>query len=121
MIVVATDAPVDARQLGRLARRGIVGLTNTGSYMGHGSGDFCIAFSNYIPNLRPAETPHLRSVQLLADDQLSPFFEATAEAVREALYDSLTMSPGMTGFRGHSVEGLDLDRFRDRLPLRPVL
>ena len=117
-IVVATDAPVDARQLVRFAKRGIVGLERTGSYLGHQSGDFCIAFSSCRANLRPVDRMTKRTVELLADGQLSPFFEAIVEAMTEVLYDSLTMCPTTIGARGRRAEGLDLACFADLLPLK---
>lgn len=111
MIILATDAPVDARQLKRFAKRGLLGLVHTGSYMSHGSGDFCIAFSNHENNLRYFEDNNMRTIQVLADGQLSPFFNAIVEAATEALYNSLTMSESLEGFCGHYVEGLDLEIF----------
>lgn len=111
MIILATDAPVDARQLKRFAKRGLLGLVRTGSYMGHGSGDFCIAFSNNANNLRHHEDNNMRTIQVLADGQLSPFFDAIVEASTEALYNSLTMSESLEGFCGNYAEGLDLETF----------
>jgi D-aminopeptidase len=78
MIVVATDAPVDARNLKRMAARGIMGLARTGSSGSNGSGDYVIAFST-------ARNP----AQLVANDDISPLFLAVIEATEEAIYNSL--------------------------------
>ena len=93
MIVILTDAPLSPWQLKRIAKRGLIGMTNTGSYMSHGSGDFVIAASNYENN-RSDSQKQGRNYYFLNDSQLNPFFEATAEAVQEALYNSLTMAAG---------------------------
>jgi D-aminopeptidase len=118
MLLLATDAPVEARQLKRLAKRTMVGLGRTGSVLGHSSGDFCIAFSNYPPNLRLADSNTRRTMQVLAEDYLTAFFEATVDATMEALYNSLTMSPTVKGFEGRIAEGLDLRQYSDVLPLK---
>lgn len=108
MIVLACDAPLEARQLRRLARRGILGLAYTGSCLRHGSGDFCIAFSNHAANLRRWDQRRTRRVEVLCDEQLDPFFEAAVEAVREAVYNSLCMASAMSGVAGHAVAALDV-------------
>jgi D-aminopeptidase len=109
MMVVATDAPLDSRQLGRLARRALMGLARTGSVMEHGSGDYVIAFSNAAA-LRHAsgETPN---APLVPDPALSPLFDAVADATEEAILNSLFKARTMTGHRG-TVPAL---------PLEPVL
>ena len=89
MLVVATDAPLDARDLRRLAARAVFGLGRTGSSYSNGSGDFAIAFST-APEMRSRfnETaPHARTV--LPTDATSPLFEAALEATEEAVYNSL--------------------------------
>lgn len=111
MIVVATDAPLDSRQLKRIAKRALLGLVNTGSYMSHGSGDFCIAFSNYEKNLRYHKDTTLRSTDILSDVQLSPIFNAVVEAATEALYNSLTMSEDINGTNEHFVSGFDMEEY----------
>ena len=108
MIVIATNAPVNSRQLKRIARRGLIGMTNTGSYMGNGSGDFCIAFSNYTGNLFDRHDSGLRRFTLLPDDALNPFFSAAVEAVQESVYNSMSMSGAVAGVDGHQVQGLDV-------------
>jgi D-aminopeptidase len=107
MIVVATDAPLDSRQVLRLARRGIVGLTRTGSDLPHDSGDFCLAFSNALQTRRPFDRPAVHQFPALPEPTLSALFAATIEAVTEALYNSLTMAVATTGFQGHRVEAFD--------------
>ena len=101
MMVVAVDAPLDARQLQRLARRATFGLARTGSSGSHGSGDFVIAFST---NRDPAKS--------LDDDRLGPFFQAAIEATEEAIYNSLLQARPMTGRDGYRVEALDAARLR---------
>ena len=89
MIVVATDAPLDARDLKRVAARAVFGLARTGSSYSNGSGDFAIAFST-APDLRTrfgAAAPQPRT--LLPADGISPLFQAALEATEEAVYNSL--------------------------------
>lgn len=107
MIVILTDAPLSALQLKRVAKRGLIGMTNTGSYMSHGSGDLAIAASNHEKN-RGNDYAHGRDYYFLSDSQLNPFFEATAEAVQEALYNSLTMAAG-TERDGTIYPGFDFE------------
>ena len=92
MIVVGTDAPIDTRNLHRLAARTMMGLGRTGSAASNGSGDFAIAFST---NRQPAK--------LLSNDDMSPLFLAAIEATEEAIYNSLFKAKTTTG-RGRTVE-----------------
>jgi D-aminopeptidase len=112
IIVVATDAPVDSRNLRRLAARSIMGLARTGSSGSNGSGDYAIAFST-APELRvrpgSANASSLREVKLLGNETMSPLFEAVIEATEEAIYNSLFRAVTTTG-RGHTVEALPIDR-----------
>jgi D-aminopeptidase len=98
MIVVATDAPVDARNLRRLAARTMMGLGRTGSAASNGSGDYAIAFST---NRQPAT--------LVSNDNMSPLFLAAIEATEEAVYNSLFKAKTTTG-RGRTVEALPLEK-----------
>jgi D-aminopeptidase len=108
MIVVATDAPLDSRNLERLASRALVGLARTGSSMTNGSGDYVLAFSTAESvRRRPGTTP--RTVEDLPNDAMSPLFQAVAEATEEAIYNSLFRATTVTGHRG-TVEALPLDR-----------
>jgi D-aminopeptidase len=108
MIVVATDAPINARSLERLAARAIVGLARTGASMTNGSGDYVIAFSTATGARRPSGTA-AASVEILPNDALSPLFQAAAEATEEAIYNSLFRATTVQG-QGGTVEALPLDR-----------
>jgi D-aminopeptidase len=111
VLVVATDAPLDARQLKRLAKRALLGLAAVGSPMAHGSGDYVIAFSTAetvrIPH-QPAEATQTQT--LLRDENLSPLFQAAREAAEEAILNSLLKATAITGFRGHHCEAIPVDR-----------
>ena len=115
MIVVATDAPLDARNLKRLAARAIMGLARTGSSASNGSGDFVIAFST-APTLRVVSERATgpRQVVVVGNEAMSPLFEAAIEATEEAIINSLFKATTVTG-RGHTVEALPLDKTRDIL------
>lgn len=126
MIVVATDAPLDARNLRRLAARAIMGLARTGSSGSNGSGDYVIAFST-APEVRiraeaaaktppggtlaPRETP---GPHLVSNEGMSPLFEAAIEATEEAIYNSLFKATTTTG-RGRTIEALPIDKTLDIL------
>jgi len=106
MIVVATDAPVSPRNLERMAKRAVLGLARTGSFMSNGTGDFVIAFST--KNRTDGTT--IQQVDQLANDAMSPLFLATVESVEEAVYNALTAATTVKGRDGHVVEALPLDR-----------
>jgi D-aminopeptidase len=110
MIVIATDAPIDARNLKRLAARAWLGMARTGSAASNGSGDYAIAFST-APQLRihTSEKPPTRHVELLTNDAMSPLFLAVIEATEEAIYNSMFRATTMSGNR-HTVEGLPIDK-----------
>ena len=114
IIVVATDAPLDARQLNRLAKRAALGLARTGSTARHGSGDFILAFStaNVIPHYPEQPTYPLTH---LADTHLNPVITATVEATEEAILNALTMATTVVGRDGHRVEAISLKRLREIL------
>jgi D-aminopeptidase len=97
IVVLATDAPVDARNLHRLGVRAMLGLGRTGAAGNNGSGDYAIAFS----------TSHSKDV--LSNDAMSPLFLAAIEATEEAVYNSLFRAT-TTSARGHTVEALPIDR-----------
>jgi len=111
MIVLATDAPLSSRNLERLARRAVLGLARTGSYMANGSGDFVIAFStaNQVPH---APSRPVRTAEELENDAVSPLFLAAVESVEEAVYNSLTRATTVTGYRGAKTEALPIDRLK---------
>ena len=111
IIVIATDAPVDARNLKRLGARSMMGLARTGAAGSNGSGDYAIAFSNAIEN-RIRNNPsgqRVQTVKSLSNDAMSPLFMATIEATEEAIYNSLLRATTVSG-RGHTAEALPLDR-----------
>ncbi len=98
MMIIGTDAPVDARELRRMAARTIFGLARTGSSGSNGSGDYGIAFTTQ-------RTP----AKLLTNDEMSPLFLAVIEATEEAIYNSLLRAVTVTG-NGHTVQALPIDR-----------
>ena len=114
MIVLATDAPLDARNLGRLAKRAVLGLARTGSYMSNGSGDFVIAFStrNRVPYRGDGPT---HEATYLRNDAMSLLFLATVEAVEEAVYNSLLKATTVTGRDGNKSEALPVELVRKLL------
>ncbi len=111
IVVVATDAPVDARQLRRIAKRALLGLAAVGSPMTHGSGDYVIAFSTAeavrVPHRAKGRT---RDGVILRDEHLSPLFQATKEATEEAVINSLLRATTVTGFKGRKCEAIPIDR-----------
>jgi D-aminopeptidase len=113
MIVIATDAPLDSRQLHRFAARAIWGLARAGSTGSQGSGDFVIAFSttNHITYGR-SRAP---AISLLGEDALSPLFEAAADATEEAIDDSLLKAESVTGREGHVAPAIPISRLREIL------
>lgn len=110
MIIVATDAPLDARNLKRLAARAWLGIARTGSAGSNGSGDYVIAFST-APQVRihTNDKALTRNVELMPNDALSPLFQAVIEATEEAVYNSMFKATTMTA-NGHSVEALPIDK-----------
>jgi len=107
MVVVATDAPLDARQLRRLAARAIIGVGRTGSSMSNGSGDYVIAFST-SREARRRQDQAVQSLQLLPNDAMDELFQAVAEATEEAILNSMFRAEGMRGHRG-AVPALPLE------------
>jgi D-aminopeptidase len=111
IVLIATDAPLDSRQLTRLAKRAALGLARTGSTARHGSGDFMLAFStgNIIPHYPKEPTfQHMH----LADTHLNPLITATVEATEEAILNALTMATTVVGRDGHRIEAISLTRLR---------
>ncbi|MGM0667459.1 MAG: P1 family peptidase [Bacteroidota bacterium] len=110
MIVVATDAPLDARNLERLAKRAFMGLARTGGIASNGSGDYVIAFSVAEENLiNGRESSPLKAGSFLSNDAVSPLFLAAIEATEEAILNSLFAARTMMGMDGHTVESLPLE------------
>ena len=111
IIVVATDAPLLPGQLKRLARRASLGLARTGSVSGNGSGDLFLAFSTANPGAANPEKPTV-TVKSVPNDRLDPLFEATVQAVEEAIVNALVDNHDMTGRDRHEVSALPHDRLR---------
>ncbi len=118
IVIIATDAPLDSRQLGRLAKRAALGLARTGSTARHSSGDFMLAFStgNTIPHY-PAEQTF--SMTHLADTHINPLLSATVEATEEAILNALTMASTVVGRDDHRIEAISLSRLRSLLGAKP--
>ena len=115
MLVVATDAPLDARDLQRLAARAVFGLARTGSSYSNGSGDFAIAFST-SPEMRSRFDETGRARARVAADRcdVSPLFEAALEATEEAVYNSLLQATTVTSRFG-TAEAIPVDPVRELL------
>ena len=114
IIVVATDAPLLPGQLKRLARRASLGLARTGATSGNGSGDLFLAFSTANPGSANPDQP-THSVLTVPNDRLDPLFEATVQAVEEAIVNALVDNQTMLGRDNHKVEALPHDRVRELL------
>jgi D-aminopeptidase len=110
VIVVATDAPLDARRLARVARRSLVGMARTGSDFSGRSGDYALAFST-----APA------GAEATPDSALDPLFGAAIDAAEEAILNSLFTAETTTGFRGHTRPAVPLDHVRELCAARGVL
>ena len=110
MIVVATDAPLDARNLERLAKRAVMGLARTGGIASNGSGDYVVAFSVARENMPGSSgRQSIISGEFLSNDSVSPLFLAVIEATEEAILNSLFAAETMSGRDGHKVEELPVD------------
>lgn len=110
MIVVATDAPLDSRNLNRLAKRAFMGLAKTGGIASNGSGDYVIAFSTDSSLRIPfASKDQKQTTSVLTNDAVSPLFLAVIEATEEAIINSLIAAKTTKGKEGHIVEALPLD------------
>ena len=120
MIVVATDAPLDHRNLSRLAARAMMGLARTGSSGSNGSGDYVIAFSS-SPDVRiEFGEPLYRPKELLSNESVSPLFEAVIEATEEAIYNSMFRAHDVSG-NGHTIKALPLAETVDLLKKHNVI
>ena len=114
MLVVATDAPLDARDLRRLAARAIFGLARTGSSYSNGSGDFAIAFSTSTEMRARFNETTTRARTILPPDATSPLFEAALEATEEAVYNALLKATTVRSANG-TAEAIPIDRVRELL------
>jgi len=110
IVVVATDAPLVAHQLKRLARRVSLGLGRAGSISGNGSGDIFIAFST--ANSGAAAADHVVDLKMLPNDKLDPVFGATVQATEEAIINAMVAAETMTGIENHRVRALPHDQLR---------
>ena len=120
MIVVFTDAPLDARNLERLASRAMMGIARTGGIASNGSGDYVIAVSVCPENLIDERTERYYPT-LLHNDAMSPLFEAVIEATAEAVWNALFMATDMKGRGGNFVPALPIEGALQamKLPLLP--
>ena len=117
MMVVVTDAPLDSRNLERLAKRAMMGLAKTGGIASNGSGDYVIAMSVAPDNLIDANAKTITST-VLANGEMSSLFAATIEATAEALWNSLFMAEPMTGRNGYHVDALPVEEVLQMLRTR---
>jgi L-aminopeptidase/D-esterase-like protein len=113
IVVVATDAPLVAHQLKRLARRVSLGLGRDGSISGNGSGDIFIAFSSANPGAAAAD--HLVDLKMLPNDLLEQVFASTVQATEEAVINAMVAAETMTGIENHKVIALPHDKLREVL------
>jgi len=121
MMVVATDAPLDARGLKRLAARAWLGLARTGGTATNGSGEYAIAFSTAQQVRIHADDPALtRDTQVVTTNAMTPLFLAAIEATEEAVYNSLFKATTTTG-NGHTIEALPIDRTVEILKAHKVI
>lgn len=105
IMLIATDIPLSERQLKRVARRSMISLGRTGSYSGNGSGDIAIAFTtaNRLPHY---SEKNIIDIKMFYDENIDCVFEASVEAVEEAIVSSLYHAQTMTGIRGSRYMGL---------------
>jgi len=120
MMVVATDAPLSARSLDRLAMRAIMGLARTGSFASNGSGDYVIAFSTHPDVRRPRGGVAPVVTPSLTNEAMSPLFAATAEATEEAIYNAILKATTVESSRG-KLEAIPLDEVKRLLEKYKVL
>ena len=114
MMVVITDAPLDSRNLERVAKRAMMGMAKTGGIASNGSGDYAIALSVAPENLIDSRAKTITST-VLANGEMSSIFAATIEATAEALWNSLFMAEPMTGRGGYHVDALPVEQVLEML------
>ena len=120
MMVVATDAPLNARSLDRIAMRAIMGLARTGSFASNGSGDYVIAFSTDPSVRRPRESDVPIESKSLVNASMSPLFAATAEATEEAIYNAIFKATTVSSSRG-TLEAIPIEDLKRILEKHKVL
>lgn len=108
MMVVATDAPLNARSLDRLAMRAMMGLARTGSFASNGSGDYVVSFSTDPRVRRPRESDAPVTTPSLVNASMSPLFAATVEATEEAIYNAIFKATTVTSSRG-TLQAIPID------------
>ncbi len=113
MMIVITDAPLDSRNLERVAKRAMMGLAKTGGIAANGSGDYVIALSVAKNNLIVSSKDPLYKSEVLTNDAVTPLFLAIIEATEEAIVNSLFAAKTMSGRRGLKIEALPVDRVID--------
>ena len=120
MMVVATDAPLNARSLDRIALRAMMGLARTGSFASNGSGDYVIAFSTDPGVRRPRSSDVPVSSNVLVNSSMSPLFAATAEATEEAIYNAIFKATTVSSSRG-TLEAIPIEELKRILEKHKVL
>lgn len=120
MMVLATDAPLNARSLDRIAMRAMMGLARTGSFASNGSGDYVIAFSTDSEVRRPRESDTPVSAPSLVNASMSPLFAAAAEATEEAIYNAIFKATTVTSSRG-TLKAIPIDDLKRILRKHDVL
>ncbi|KAK1590032.1 peptidase family S58 [Colletotrichum navitas] len=118
IVIIATDAPLTPIQCERLAKRATVGLSRVGGYGHNPSGDIFLAFStgNHIPVQKEMDNPFKAKalkIEAIEDTSINGLLEAAADSTEESIYNALCSAETMTGFRGHKVEALPLDRLKE--------
>jgi len=116
MMVVATDAPLTARNLDRVARRALMGLARTGSFASNGSGDYVIAFSTHPDVRKPRISDTPVPLEVLVNESMTPLFAATAEATEEAIYNAIFKATTVSSSRGElrAISIADLMRILEK-------
>ena len=114
MMVIATDAPLNARSLDRLAMRVVMGLARTGSFASNGSGDYVIAFSTDPRVRRPRSSDVPIDAPALVNASMSPLFAAAAEATEEAIYNAILKATTVSSSRG-TLDAIDVDAVKEIL------
>lgn len=110
MIIVATNAPLDSRNLKRLAKRAMLGLARTGGYASNGSGDYVIAFSTYAKNFDPyLMTTGVQQKDQMSNDRMTPLFLATVESTEEAILNALFMATAPEGIKSKGITSIPVD------------
>jgi D-aminopeptidase len=112
IVVIAADAPLDARQLTRVAKRASLGLGRTGSVGADGSGELLIAFST---TYRPRQHQRVSDQQVIEGYWIDPIFEAAIDATEEAVINALCMAEPTTGRHGRTLEALPLEKVAEIL------